>query len=144
MWKEKLSRLGFYLSYLIVRAIVALRYRIEVVGLDKIRRGVCHDRGGLSSCPIIPRRSILSSWKLSSGDVFARGRSSSSISISLKGFRFFLDLARVLPIPTMDTSANKWRAKKVEKQFNHIVDELRMGENFLIYPSGRLKIQDKK
>lgn len=144
MWKEKLSRLGFYISYLIVRAIVALRYRIEVVGLDQITRKNLSRSGGIVFLPnhpaeIDPVLMEVVLWKR-----FAPRPLIIEHFYRLKGFRFFLDLAKVLPIPTMDASANRWRAKKVEKQFNHIVDELRMGGNFLIYPSGRLKISGQE
>ena len=44
-----------------------------------------------------------------------------------------------MPLPTMDIMANKWRGKKVEKQFDNVVNELKSKKNFLIYPSGRLK-----
>ena len=50
-----------------------------------------------------------------------------------------MDLVKALPLPTMDAAANKWRGKKVEKQFNTVVEEIKKGGNFLIYPSGRLK-----
>ena len=51
-----------------------------------------------------------------------------------------MDLVKAMPLPTMDTMANKWRGKKVEKQFNNVVSELKNKGNFLIYPSGRLKV----
>jgi long-chain-fatty-acid--[acyl-carrier-protein] ligase len=58
----------------------------------------------------------------------------------LKGFKFFMDLVKALPLPSMDAQANKWRAKKVKKQFDFIISELKKKESFLIYPSGRLKL----
>src|SRR5689334_3654609 len=118
MWKEKLTRLGFYLSYLIVRAIVALRYRIEVVGLDQITRERLTRSGGIVFLPnhpaeIDPVLMEVVLWKR-----FAPRPLIIEHFYRLKGFRFFLDLAKVLPIPTMDAAANRWRAKKVEKQFS--------------------------
>ena len=56
------------------------------------------------------------------------------------GFRFFMDLVKAMPLPAMDAMANKWRGKRVEKQFNNVVNELKNKGNFLIYPSGRLKM----
>jgi len=140
MWKEKLSRLGFYISYLIVRAIVALRYRIEIVGLEKIHRKNFSRSGGIVFLPnhpaeIDPVLMEVALWKY-----FQPRPLIVEHFYHLKGFKFFLDLAKVLPIPTMDVAANKWRAKKIARQFNRIVDALRMGENFLVYPSGRLKV----
>ena len=117
-----------------------LRYRIEIVGLEKLTPDRFTRAGGIIFLPnhpaeIDPVLLEVALWK--------RFRLRPLITehfYRLKGFKFFLDLARVLPIPSMDAAANKWRGKKVEKQFNAIVDKLRAGENFLIYPSGRLKI----
>ena len=135
-----LFRVGFYLTYLCVFWVVRLRYRIEIVGLEKLTPDRFTRAGGIIFLPnhpaeIDPVLLEVALWK--------RFRLRPLITehfYRLKGFKFFLDLARVLPIPSMDAAANKWRGKKVEKQFNAIVDKLRAGENFLIYPSGRLKI----
>lgn len=57
----------------------------------------------------------------------------------LKGFKALLNFARVLPIPSMDEKANRWRKKEVEKVLKEIQKGLVGGDNFLIYPAGRLK-----
>lgn len=144
MWKEKLTRIGFYISYLIVRAIVALRYRIDLIGLDKLQLERFPKSGGIVFLPNHPAEIDPVLMEVALWRHFQPRPLIIEHFYRLKGFKFFLDLAKVLPIPTMDAAANKWRAKKVNKQFNHIVDELRMGENFLIYPSGRLKISGQE
>lgn len=48
-------------------------------------------------------------------------------------------LVRAFPIPQVETVANKWKVKQVEKAFNTIRLGLERGENFLVYPSGHLK-----
>ncbi len=55
-----------------------------------------------------------------------------------KGLRFFMELVGALPLPTMDVG-NQWKVRRVEKLKAMIHDQLLKGENFLIYPSGRLK-----
>jgi long-chain-fatty-acid--[acyl-carrier-protein] ligase len=136
--KEWLSRIGFYISYWIVRAIVALRYRIEVVGLESLEP--FERSGGIVFLPNHPAEIDPVLIEVVLWPKFRPRPLIVEHFYRLKGFRFFLDLARVLPIPTMDITASRWRAKKVEKQFNTIVDLLKKGNNFLIYPSGRLKI----
>lgn len=136
--KEGLSRLGFYISYWIVRAIVALRYRIEVVGLDGL--GPADKPGGIVFLPNHPAEIDPVLLEVALWPKFRPRPLIVEHFYRLKGFKFFLDLAKVLPIPTMDVAASRWRAKKVEKQFDTIVELLKKGDNFLIYPSGRLKI----
>ena len=58
----------------------------------------------------------------------------------LKGFKWLLDLARVMPIPSMAEKANKWRGKEIEKKQQEVMQGLDRGENFIIYPSGKLKL----
>ncbi|HEY2810331.1 MAG TPA: AMP-binding protein [Rhabdochlamydiaceae bacterium] len=140
MWKEKFAYIGFYISYWIVRFLVRLRYRFEIVGLDKLNPDSFKRSGGIVFLPNHPAEI---DPVILEAALWPRFRPRPLIVehfYRLKGFKFFLDLAKVLPIPSMDAAANKWRAKKVEKQFCAIVEKIKNKENFLIYPSGRLKI----
>jgi long-chain-fatty-acid--[acyl-carrier-protein] ligase len=124
----------------LVHVLLFLRYRIAVKGLDQLTPEAFQRTGGIVFLPNHPAEIdpiILESvlWK--------RFRPRPLVIehfYFLKGFRFFMDIVGALPLPTMDVLANKWRAKKVEKQFNEVAEELRKKQNFLIYPSGRLKI----
>lgn len=55
-----------------------------------------------------------------------------------KGIRIVMDIVRGLQIPEM-TSANKWKEQQIEKTKIKITEALNRGDNFLIYPAGRLK-----
>jgi long-chain-fatty-acid--[acyl-carrier-protein] ligase len=57
----------------------------------------------------------------------------------LKGFQKILDYGRVLPIPSMEEKANKWKKKEMEKTLLYIEKVMKEVENFIIYPSGKLK-----
>jgi long-chain-fatty-acid--[acyl-carrier-protein] ligase len=56
-----------------------------------------------------------------------------------QGLRFFMKLVSALPLPSVVASNNKWKLRQIEKLFNNIAQELKKGEHFLIYPSGRLR-----
>ncbi len=123
-----------------VRLLVSLRYKIEVKGLEKLTPDQFSRSGGILFLPNHPAEIdpvILES-------ILWRRFQPKPLVIEhfyyLKGFKYFLDAVGSLPLPTMDTVANKWRGKKIEKQFNRIAEALTNKENFLIYPSGRLKI----
>ncbi len=124
----------------LVRCLIALRYRLVVKGLDALTPDQFKRPGGILFLPNHPAEvdpvileAIL--WK--------RFRPRPLVIehfYFLKGFRFFMDLVGAMPLPSMDGLANKWRGKKVEKQFDQVATALKTGSNFLIYPSGRLKI----
>ena len=57
----------------------------------------------------------------------------------MKGVHFFMKLVRAIPVPNIEISANKWKLSQIEKCFLKVKKEIEEGENFLIYPSGRLK-----
>lgn len=62
----------------------------------------------------------------------------------LKGFQWILDTIGVTPIPTMEEKANIWRGKEVAKIFSDVVEKIKGGESFLIYPAGKLKVSGKE
>ncbi len=140
MWKEKASEWALCILTWFVRRLVGLRYKLEVKGLDSLTQDRLSKPGGVLLLPNHPAEIdpvILESV------FFKRFRPRPLVVehfYTLKGFHWFMELVKALPLPTMDIMANKWRAKKVEKQFNTIAEALKAGENFLIYPSGRLKV----
>jgi long-chain-fatty-acid--[acyl-carrier-protein] ligase len=139
-WNKRVKQLGMLLIFWLVRFLIALRYRLVVKGLDQLTPERFKRRGGIVFLPNHPAEIdpvILETvlWKK-----FRPRPLVVEHFYHLKGFRFFMDLVKAMPLPTMDVMANKWRGKKVEKQFNQVVQELRNKGNFLIYPSGRLKM----
>lgn len=56
-----------------------------------------------------------------------------------KNLNFFMKLVDAIPIPNFENSANSWKIKKGEMAVSQVVQELKEGKNFLIYPTGHLK-----
>src|SRR6267154_125537 len=137
--KEKVIILWFYVIFWPVRLLVALRYRLVIKGVDKLTPDQFKRPGGIVFLPNHPAEIDPIILEM----VLLRKFRPKPLVVEhfyhLKGFRFFMDLVKAMPLPTMETMANKWRGKKVEKQFNNVVNELKNKKNFLIYPSGRLK-----
>ncbi len=137
-----LKKLGRQLFGLVLfwfaRGVLSLRYRLEVEGLENLGPEASRGQGTLflpnHPAEIDPLILEMLLW-----DKFQPRPLVVEHFYHLKGFKLFIDYVRAMPLPTMDTIASKWRGKKVEKQFNKVVEGLRNGENFLIYPSGRLK-----
>ncbi len=140
MMKESLSALVRYPMSAFVRFLVSLRYRVVVKGLENLTPDKFKRSGGILFLPNHPAEidpvileSIL--WNQFRPRPLVVER-----FYYLKGFKFFMDLVGAMPLPEMDATAGKWRAKKIQKQFENVVSRLNNKESFLIYPSGRLKI----
>lgn len=128
------------LAAFLLRVLIPLRYRLVFKGLDQLNSEHFKKSGGILFLPNHPAELdpiIMEAF------LWNRFRPRPLIVehfYMLKGFRFFMDLVGSMPLPTMDVKANRWRGKKLEKQFNAVATALRSKSNFLIYPSGRLKI----
>lgn len=57
----------------------------------------------------------------------------------LKSFQKFLNFFRVVPIPNVEEKATCWKKKVVDKILDNTRRDLLGGENYLIYPAGKLK-----
>jgi long-chain-fatty-acid--[acyl-carrier-protein] ligase len=140
MLKELANNLILYPIVWLVRFLVFLRYRVVVKGLDALTSDAFKRSGGIL---FLPNHSAEIDPVILESVLWTKFRPRPLIIehfYNLKGFKFFMKLVKALPLPTMDVAMNKWRGKKIEKQFNNIVSELKNKGSFLIYPSGRLKI----
>lgn len=123
-----------------IRKLLSLRYRIEVCGWEAIENHTFKKPGGVLFLPNHPAEidpiiieSLL--WPL-----FRPRPLVVEHFYYLKGFRWFMDLVKAIPLPTMDALASKWRGKKVDQCMHEIAKGLKEKNHFMIYPSGRLKI----
>ena len=144
MLQDFFSRIFLFLLLPLVRLLISLRYRLEVVGLKNLTPDSFKKRGGILFLPnhpaeIDPVILEMVLWKRFRPRPLVVQR-----FYDLKGFRFFMRVVKAMPLPEMDLFANRWRAKKVKKQFDQLASELRGKENFLIYPSGRLKVTGRE
>lgn len=124
----------------LIRACLLLRYQMRVEGLKEIASLQNGGKKGILFLPNHPAEidpvmlmSIL--WK----DFHPHALVVEHFYY-LKNFHFFMRAAGSLPLPTMDATPNSWKAKQMEKTLHKIKEGLERGENYLIYPSGRLKV----
>jgi long-chain-fatty-acid--[acyl-carrier-protein] ligase len=135
----KIKKMFSSIVVFVIRTVVSLRYRVEIKGLEDVQRQLKGQKGGILFLPNHPAEMdpiILMSrlwWVYQPRPLVVEH------FYRLPGVAFFMRLARALPLPTMDFFANQWKARQVEKAFKKVASELAAGENFLIYPSGRLK-----
>lgn len=118
----------------ITRVILALRYKVEVKGLDAISRseGVCFLPNHPSELDPVILLSLLSKKYRPHPIVVETVYEMPLINSLMK-------LVGSLPIPDFDLGGNDYTRLLAKRALLDIVNLLNRGENILLYPSGRLK-----
>jgi len=116
------------------------RYRVTVKGLDKLNKKNLAKPGGVLILPnhptvfVDPTLITMAIWKKFP---------IRPMIVEYMYYKPFLNkimrLLDGLPIPNFATSSNSLKRKKSEKVIQEMVEGLGKGENFLIYPAGKLK-----
>jgi len=124
----------------IARAVASLRYRLHVTGLEHLTPETLARGGGTLFLPNHPAELDPCLLLLVLFPQFRPRPLVVSHFFYLKGVRFFMDLVHALPLPNMDTFASRWKIKQMDLLFTTVSSALKRGENFLIYPAGKLKM----
>lgn len=120
--------------------LVSIRYRVKVVGLEKLTPEMLSKKRGIVFLPNHPASMdpvivLLALWRK-----FQPHALVVEYFYYMKGLHYLMKLVGTIPIPDLEGVANKWKQKKVSKTFAEIAEGIKKGENYLIYPSGRLKV----
>ena len=120
----------------LVYRLLSLRYRVEVRGLNELHL----KKSGTLFLP----NHIAETDPIIIGCLLSRKFTLRPLVLAhfyyLRSIRFFMNLSRAIPIPSFAHSANSWKRNQLKKCMNQVKAGLQKGENFLIYPAGRLKI----
>ncbi len=121
-----------------------MRYRISVKGLDLLTPAQLTRGGGVLFLPNHPAELdpvilMLLLWKH-----FRPRPLVVEHFFYLKGIEFLMKLVRALPLPNLNGITNKWKVAQVEKMQKAIAEVLKKGENFIIYPAGKLKLEQQE
>ncbi len=58
--------------------------------------------------------------------------------------KFLMQLTKAISIPNFDTSVNQYKVYKAQQSLNQVAEGLKKGENFILYPAGRLKYSGRE
>lgn len=116
------------------------RYRITVKGLDKINKKNLTKPGGILFMPnhpsvfIDPASIAIAIW------------SKYEVRPMIVEYFYYQPIVhwvmkyiRAVPVPNFDTSGNSLKRKRSNEVIQTVVDDLKKGDNFLVYPAGRTK-----
>lgn len=123
-----------------LRITLWFRYRIKVKGLDKLSPEALNKPGGILFLPnhvamVVDPLSIA----LSARKKFPIRPTIAETYYFLPGVHAAMKLVDALPVPDFETSTNSLKRKRHEKVMDEMIKGLKKRENFLIYPSGRVK-----
>lgn len=129
-----------YLIAYFFKFILFFRYRIRVKGLDKLNPENLKKSGGVLFMPnhpayfVDPIAVTLAVWpKFPIRPMIVEYMYYTPF---IHGVMKFMD---ALPIPNFVTSSNSLKRKKSEKVIQTVIDDLKKGQNFLLYPAGKVK-----
>ncbi len=131
---KKRSRILSFILFWLARGLLSLRYDVSIKGREKISF-----KKSILFLPNHPAEIDPILLMVYLGPSFFQRPMVVEHFYRIKGFQWILDLIGVIPIPTMEEKANIWRGKEVAKIFSDVSDAIRIGDNFMIYPAGKLK-----
>lgn len=129
----------FILSGLISLAF-KFRYRVTIKGLDKLDSQTLNKPGGILFLPnhptvfVDPTLVTLAIW-----NKFPIRPLVVEYMYYLPIVNWFAKFLRAVPIPSFGASSNSLKKKKADRVIESVIDDLKKGDNFLIYPSGKVK-----
>jgi len=129
----------------LMRLILSFRYKIKVEGLDTLNSETLKKPGGILFLPnhpsvfVDPTLAVLAVWK------------KFPIRPLIVEYMFYLPVVNVvmkflnaLPIPNFVAASNSLKKKRADQVFENVIEGLKKGENFLIYPAGKVKHQARE
>lgn len=129
-----------YLIAYMFKIVLFFRYRITVKGLDKLNPETLKRPGGILFLPnhpsyfVDPIVATIAVWpKFSIRPMVVEYMYYTPFVHTIMKFM------NALPIPNFGTSSNSLKRKKGEKVIQTVIDGLKDGQNFLLYPSGKVK-----
>ncbi|MCE5317227.1 MAG: AMP-binding protein [Parachlamydia sp.] len=130
-----------HLFALFMRCALWFRYKVTIVGLEKLTPETLSKPGGVLFLPNHP--SLFVDPALVTLAVWPRF----PIRPLIVEYQFYAPVVNqlmrwldALPIPNFHTSTNSFKRKRNERAWQTVIKELRNGQNFLIYPAGKLKL----
>jgi long-chain-fatty-acid--[acyl-carrier-protein] ligase len=135
--KSFCTHIGMRVLTATVRGLLCLRYRFVLTGLDDLKQ-----LKGSKGILFLPNHPAELDPVMIMALLWNRFQPHPLVVehfYYLKGFRAFMDGVGALPLPSTDSSVSQWKMKQVEKLFDRVRRGLQEGENYLIYPSGKLK-----
>ena len=135
-----MKKLILFFAVFIIKLLFSLRYRVTIKGREKLTSDNLNKPGGVLFLPNHP--AALIDPAIVTTAVFNKF----PIRPLIIEYMYFLPFVygimkylNALPVPNFEASNNSLKRKRHEKVVGEVIKGLKTGENFLLYPAGRLK-----
>lgn len=118
---------------------LSLRYKIEVKGLDQLKKFSFSSSSGILFMPNHPAHMDPVMIFTLLWPKFRMRPIVTEYIYRLGILKPFMKTTKGIPIPSFTTSVNQFKIKKAKQALAELSEGLKNKENFIIYPSGRLK-----
>jgi len=135
-----MSKLFPLLLAYFVKAILWFRYRVTIKGLDKLNKATLPKSGGILFLPNHP--TIFVDPSLVGGALWRRFEIRPVIveyMFYTPIVNWFMHRMRALSIPDFSVTSNSIKRRKSERALDAIVEAVKHGDNFIVYPAGHVK-----
>lgn len=125
---------------IVLKISLWFRYRVTIVGLEKLNKETLNKPGGTLFLPNHP--TIFVDASIASLALWPKYRLRPLIieyMYRMPIINWAMRLVDALSVPNFYTSSNSLKRKKNEKVIQEVIKGLEHGQNFLIFPSGRVK-----
>ncbi len=129
-----------YITVFLFRIAFWFRYRLKVKGLEKLTPEALNKPGGVLFLPNHP--AVFVDPTMVTLSVFPKYK----IRPMVVEYMYYTPIVNAImksmdaiPVPNFATSGNVLKRKKAEQVVQLVIESLRKGDNFLIYPAGRTK-----
>jgi long-chain-fatty-acid--[acyl-carrier-protein] ligase len=127
----------------LLKCVLWFRYKITIKGLENLNSETLKKSGGILFLPshpaifVDPIVTALSVWpKYPIRPMIVE------YMYYLPGVNWLMRFVDALPVPNFGTSSNSLKRKKSEEVTQIVIEDIRKGQNFLIYPAGRCKLTE--
>lgn len=127
------------ICYYLLKALLALRYRIHIKGLENLTPEHLDRKGGVLFLPNHPSQLDPLMVTLALQKTYPVRPVAIDYVYYTPGLTPFLKLVDTIPIPDFEKSVNSFKNWRKEQIFSEIAQGLKKKENFLVYPAARLK-----
>lgn len=135
-----MKNLVIYLISILFKMAFSLRYHIKIKGLEKLTPETLNRKGGVLFLPNHPAALIDPGIiALSVNSKFPIRPLIIEYMYFTPGLHTIMKYLNAIPIPNFESSNNSLKRKRHEMVLNELTKGLKSGENFLLYPAGRLK-----
>lgn len=132
--------IGDFCIVYFLKFVLWFRYKVTYKGLDKLNKETLNKPGGVLFLPSHP--AVLVDPALTSIAIRKHYPFRPMVIEYMyynPALNWVMRFVKAIPIPNFETSGNSLKRKKNDKVMKTVIEGLKQGDNFLIYPGGSLK-----